>query len=91
MDPWGELDRLVMEPFGPFKEFHIRVRNLVALAMSDAVLSNELTAAIEEFHSQLEFMTVRIFRCISVEMALGQDSCAKALRILETHSGRSAH
>lgn len=49
-----------MEPFGPFKEFHIRARNLVALAISDAVLSNELTAAIKECHPQLEFMTFRI-------------------------------
>lgn len=93
MEPWIEFDRLVMEPFGPFKELHSRAHDLVQLATRDAGPSSELTVAIEEFRSRLEIMSVRIQITgrDSVELAPGQENCAEALRTLEAHCGRAAH
>lgn len=83
-DPWAELERLVREVPEPFDELHTTAKRLLLQATDTAPKSTGLSAAIDEFHAELEFLTllIEMYGRDSFDQRPEQDSCLNSMQVV---------
>ncbi|CAM5418309.1 hypothetical protein ATER59S_02354 [Aquamicrobium terrae] len=84
-DAFARLEGLIAEASEPFEMMHTTARRLVIRATRDAPISAALSLAIDEFHANLEYMTlaIELYGRDQVNLPAHQSNCRAALRVVE--------
>lgn len=84
-DAFARIEELIAEASEPFEMMHTAARRLVIRATREAPISAALSLAIDEFHANLEYMTlmVELHGREQVNLPAHQSNCRAALRVVK--------
>jgi len=89
-DAFERLEKLISNAAEPFDMLHVAARRLVLRATKSAPASHLLSIAIDEFHAELQYMTlcIEMYGRDQVNLAAHQKNCRAAARVLRELSPR---